>query len=96
MSDPSNQLAIQEVQALARSLGVECEPVLVADASNLVLRLAPHPIVARVAMATSMVRAGGLARPRDSDRALPRPARRSRNPSSRRLDLGPSSEADWW
>lgn len=58
MSVPSNQTAIQEVQALARSLGVECEPILVADASNLVLRLAPHPIIARVAMATSMVRAG--------------------------------------
>ena len=47
-----------EVRKLALSLGVECDPVLVADASNLVLRLAPHPIVARVAMATSMVRAG--------------------------------------
>jgi thiamine kinase-like enzyme len=58
MSVPSNATAVHEVQALARSLGAPCQPVLLADASNVVLRLAPHPIVARVAMATSMVRAG--------------------------------------
>jgi thiamine kinase-like enzyme len=54
----SNETAVQRVRELASSFGLECEPVALADASNLVLRLAPHPIVARVAMATSMVRAG--------------------------------------
>ena len=58
MSVTSNETAIRQVKELASSLGVDCEPVLLADASNLVLRLAPHAIVARVAMVTSMVRAG--------------------------------------
>lgn len=31
---------------------------MIADRSNLVLALTPHPLVARVAMATSMVRVG--------------------------------------
>ncbi|MCW5831431.1 MAG: aminoglycoside phosphotransferase family protein [Labilithrix sp.] len=50
--------AVEETRALAAELGVEAEPAVVADKSNLVLRLAPHPIVARVAMATSLVRVG--------------------------------------
>ena len=50
--------AIGETRALASELGVEAEPAVVADKSNLVLRLAPHPIIARVAMATSLVRVG--------------------------------------
>lgn len=50
--------AIQTVRALAADLGVATEPVVIADRSNLVLRLDPHRLVARVAMATSMVRVG--------------------------------------
>ena len=50
--------AIRETRALASELGVDGEPVVVADKSNLVLRLAPHAIIARVAMATSLVRVG--------------------------------------
>lgn len=50
--------AIAAVRALATELGVAAEPVVLADRSNLVLRLDPHPIVARVAMATSLARVG--------------------------------------
>jgi hypothetical protein len=50
--------AAGSVRALAASLGIDAMPVVLADRSNLVLRLDPHPIVARVAMATSMVRVG--------------------------------------
>lgn len=46
------------VATLAASLGVSCTPRVIADRSNLVLALDPHPIVARVAMATSAVRVG--------------------------------------
>jgi thiamine kinase-like enzyme len=46
------------VRELLAERGVSAEPRPIADSSNLVLRLDPHPIVARVAMATSMVRAG--------------------------------------
>ena len=54
----TSESAIRETRALARELGVHGEPVVVADKSNLVLRLAPHAIIARVAMATSLVRIG--------------------------------------
>jgi hypothetical protein len=55
----SNETAIAETLALAQELGLEdARPEVLADRSNLVLRLDPHPIVARVAMATSMVRVG--------------------------------------
>lgn len=50
--------AKREVREEARARGIECTPVLIADRSNVVLRLDPHAIVARVAMATSMVRIG--------------------------------------
>jgi hypothetical protein len=50
--------AIRSVRAAAADRGLDCAPVLIADRSNVVLRLDPHPIVARVAMATSMVRIG--------------------------------------
>lgn len=50
--------AITEVRGLAAELGLEVTPVVLADRSNLVLRLDPHPLVARVAMATSLVRVG--------------------------------------
>lgn len=48
--------ATAEVRALASGLGVSDEPTLLADKSNLVLRVGP--LVARVAMATSLVRVG--------------------------------------
>lgn len=50
--------AIAEARGLAADLGLEVTPVAIADRSNLVLRLDPLPLVARVAMATSMVRVG--------------------------------------
>lgn len=52
--------AIEVTRALVRDLGLtlDAEPTVVADRSNLVLKLAPHPIVARVAMATSLARVG--------------------------------------
>lgn len=51
-------IAIATTRSLAAELGLDAEPTILADKSNLVLRLAPHPIVARVAMATSLVRVG--------------------------------------
>jgi hypothetical protein len=42
----------------ARTLGLACSPRVLADRSNLVLCLGPHPLVARVAMATSAARVG--------------------------------------
>jgi hypothetical protein len=54
----STDTAVAEVVALTRELGLGCVPEVLADRSNLVLLLAPHRIVARVAMATSMVRVG--------------------------------------
>src|SRR5690606_27775807 len=55
--------AIAEVRALARELGLSVEPVVLAERSNLVLRLDPvdgagERLVARVALATSAVRGG--------------------------------------
>jgi len=50
--------AIEEARGVAADAGLEVTPVVIADRSNLVLRLDPHPLVARVAMATSMVRVG--------------------------------------
>lgn len=60
MTELSNdqRTAIAATRTLARSLGIECEPQVLADRSNLVLALDPHSVVARVAMATSMVRVG--------------------------------------
>jgi len=55
----SSDVAIETARAVAKAeLGIESAPVILADRSNLVLRLDPHPLVARVAMATSMVRVG--------------------------------------
>lgn len=60
----SVQDAIDVVRTLASELGFASEPVVVADRSNLVLRLVPRatakdaPLVARVAMATSLARVG--------------------------------------
>lgn len=58
----SEATAVAEVRSLALELGLEVEPAVVADRSNLVLRLDPvggsEPVVARVAMATSLARVG--------------------------------------
>jgi hypothetical protein len=54
----SAAVAVLEVGAVVRELGLDARPVVIADRSNLVLHLVPHPIVARVAMATSYVRVG--------------------------------------
>jgi len=54
----TTEAAIERTRALARELGLEADPIVVADKSNLVLRLAPHSVIARVAMATSLVRVG--------------------------------------
>lgn len=50
--------AIEATRALAEEQGLRITPVVIADRSNLVLRLDPHPLVARVAMATSIARVG--------------------------------------
>jgi aminoglycoside phosphotransferase (APT) family kinase protein len=49
---------LARVTVLARALGLACTPRVLADRSNLVLALEPHPLVARVAMATSAARVG--------------------------------------
>jgi len=53
---PSVESALAVVRDLALEVGIVEEPVVVADRSNLVLRLGE--VVARVAMATSLVRVG--------------------------------------
>lgn len=57
MSDAQKD-AIDAVQRFVTERGLAVSPSVVADRSNLVLRLAPLPIVARVAMATSAARVG--------------------------------------
>ncbi|MBX3251136.1 MAG: aminoglycoside phosphotransferase family protein [Myxococcales bacterium] len=55
----TNDEAIVETCALARELGLTgASPRVIADRSNLVVHLSPHPVVARVAMATSATRVG--------------------------------------
>jgi len=46
------------VTGLAASAGLACTPTVLAERSNLVLALEPHPVVARVAMATAQARVG--------------------------------------
>ncbi|MBN9163569.1 MAG: aminoglycoside phosphotransferase family protein [Myxococcales bacterium] len=93
----SVERAIVEVGQLAREMGLEAEPVVIADRSNLVLRLDPHPrdrdgaaVVARVAMATSLVRVGmtWLRREVDLSRWLSERGGRVTRPSTR-LSPGP-------
>lgn len=50
--------ATRVVRALAAQSGHDVAPVLLADRSNVVLRLDPLPLVARVALATSASRVG--------------------------------------
>lgn len=50
--------AITLGRALGARLGLECTPRVLADRSHVVLALSPHPIVARVAVATSITRVG--------------------------------------
>ena len=49
---------LTRIRELSASLGLSSTPRVIADRSNLVLALDPHPVVARVAMATSAVRVG--------------------------------------
>ena len=58
MTTLSVEAAIDAVRGLARELGLEVVPEVLADRSNLVLSLAPTSCVARVAMATSASRVG--------------------------------------
>ncbi|HVH47147.1 MAG TPA: phosphotransferase [Labilithrix sp.] len=89
---PSADHAIAETLALARSLLGERElsVSVIADRSNLVLRLDPHRTVARVAMATSLVRIGmtWLAREVELARFLSARAVNVTRPSLR-VDPGP-------
>lgn len=55
---PEHARVATVVEALARARGLASSPRVIADRSNLVLALDPHPIVARVAMATSAARVG--------------------------------------
>lgn len=50
--------AIAAAISLAADHGLAVSPRVIADRSNLVLALDPHPIVARVAMSTSLTRVG--------------------------------------
>jgi thiamine kinase-like enzyme len=82
--------ALNEVRALAAELGFEGEaPSVIADRSNLVVRLG-ESIVARVAMATSLVRVGTawLRREVDVARFLSRCGASVTHPS-RRIEAGP-------
>lgn len=54
----TNDDAVATVARLAAELGLDVTPSVIADRSNLVLRLDPLPLVARVAMATSLARVG--------------------------------------
>lgn len=58
--EASTASAIGAVRELGRELGFAAEPVLVAERSNLVLRLdlTDGPVIARVALATSSARVG--------------------------------------
>jgi hypothetical protein len=52
--------ALRAAVAVAARHGLRCgEPVVLRDASNLLVRLAPAPVVARVSTVTSTVRDGG-------------------------------------
>lgn len=53
-----SERAIELSRALAMRLGLECTPRVLADRSHVVLAFEPHPIVARVAVATSTTRVG--------------------------------------
>ncbi len=82
--------------ATVRSLSIELTlhpaptPTILADRSNLVLHLHPHPLVARVAMATSLVRVGiqWLRREIDISRHLDAAGALVTRPSVR-IDAGP-------
>jgi Ser/Thr protein kinase RdoA (MazF antagonist) len=55
--DRLSSLAVEGAAALARSLGVTVNtPLVLKDASNVVVHLAPAPVVARVATSTALVR----------------------------------------
>lgn len=55
--DRMSSLAVENAVALAKSLGLTVDaPVVLKDASNVVVHLAPAPVVARVATTTALVR----------------------------------------
>ncbi len=82
---PTRDFALQVVIELALEQGLACVPETLAERSNLVLRLSPHRIVARVALAESAVRAGTayLAREVSLSRFLTARGRRVTRPSER-------------
>lgn len=82
--------AIETARTVGRELGLAASPVVLADRSNLVLRLDPHPLVARVAMATSLARVGmaWLRREVDVSRFLASRGARVTRPASL-VDPGP-------
>ncbi|HTY85718.1 MAG TPA: phosphotransferase [Silvibacterium sp.] len=56
--DALSRRAVDTALAVARSLGLKCSdrPEIVADGSNVLVHLAPAPVVARVATTTALVR----------------------------------------
>lgn len=79
---------LRDVADLARTLGVDGRPTIVADRSNLVVALEPHPVLARIAMATSATRVGLEWLKREVEIARFLGPDRSTQPSER-LDAGP-------
>lgn len=60
MAEELRERAVSAAVAVARGHGVEVrEPIVLSDRSNLIVRLAPAPLVARVATSTADVRPGG-------------------------------------
>ncbi len=103
MSDEADDItaprAIAVVRELARELGLSAEPVVLAERSNLVLRLDPvdapgESLVARVALATSAVRVGmdWLRREVEVTRFLGARGASVTRPSTR-IDAGPFERA---
>jgi hypothetical protein len=57
VSEPDRHRAVRAALAVAHEHGVRCrDPQVLADGSNLILRLAPAPVVARVATTTLVLR----------------------------------------
>jgi len=57
-SDPSTLAAVDAARILAARFGIDSSPRVIADRSHLVLEMTPAPIVARVALSTSLTRIG--------------------------------------
>lgn len=55
--DRLSSLAVESAAALAKNLGLSTDtPVVLKDGSNVIVHLAPAPVVARVATSTALVR----------------------------------------